>query len=161
MNSKKSAVSYDSALLKMADLCSRSEHCSRDIIGKLARYPLSGQEIEKIVVYLRDRDFINDRRFAGSFCRDKLRFNGWGKIRLDLELRRRGIDRDCIYSALDDISYEEYFEKAMELSEVKARRLDMSVYSDRVKLFRYLSSKGFESGIISDVLKRLLSKESS
>ena len=80
MSKEKKPLTAEQALLRMADLCARSEQCPYDIAKKLRAKALSEADIHKVIDELRRRRFIDERRFAASFARDKVRFAGWGRL---------------------------------------------------------------------------------
>ena len=65
-------ITPEAALIRMADLCARSEQCSADIEGKLLRLGLSRAQAQKIVGELRDGRFIDDGRYARAFIEGQL-----------------------------------------------------------------------------------------
>lgn len=149
----------DEARLRMADLCSRAEHCRADIEQRLIEHGIAAADRESILDFLCRNSFIDDRRFAESFARDKSRLNGWGKRKISFELARRKVDSATIRLALEDISNEEYFSKACKAACAKARSLDLSLYSDRLKLARFLYSRGYEPETAEAVIRQLRKEE--
>jgi len=149
----------DEARLRMASLCSRAEHCRADIADRLSRHGLSPGEVEGILDFLTSHDFINDDRFAAAFVRDKVRFNGRGRLRISRELRMCGVDAATIDVALNAIDETEYFESALKVARGKARGLDLASHEDRVRLYRFMSMRGFEGPVISMALRAITDDE--
>ena len=58
-----------------AGICSQKEYCTQEIREKLQKWELSENEITHILASLRQHRFIDDRRFATFYARDKFRFN--------------------------------------------------------------------------------------
>ena len=54
---------------------------------------LSKNEIEKIIVYLIENNYLNESRFAKVFAGGKFRIKNWGKIRIIRELKYRKISK--------------------------------------------------------------------
>ena len=76
------------AVARLASYCATSEHAPLELLRKLQRWGIEGDEAEEIVEQLKAEGFVDERRFAVAFVRDKYRFNGWGPLRLRDELRR-------------------------------------------------------------------------
>lgn len=141
----------------METLCSHSERSEGEIRVKLRNLGLSSAQAESIVKSLVDRRFIDDRRFAGVFARNKLIYSGYGRYRINLALRAKGVAPDIIAEALDALDSEAYTNKLDEIIERKARSMsETSGYESRNKIYRYAASRGFESDLIIAALKRVL-----
>ncbi len=52
--------------------------------------------IEAVVVYLERLGYINDRQFAEQWAAGRVRLRGFGRRRIEQELRNKGIGRDII-----------------------------------------------------------------
>ncbi len=77
------------ALTKSRSVCSRQEQCHQDILNKLSNWDVSKSDSEQILEILEQEGFIDHSRYATSFANDKLKFNGWGKIKIRWMLRQK------------------------------------------------------------------------
>lgn len=150
----KKILNRDEALLAMADLCARSEQCSFEITRKLSKKGLSRDDIEFVVSELNERGFIDDMRYARSFSRDKVRFSAWGRMKIRMALIAKHIPSFIISEALNCIDSDDYAAAVQRAARSKAPSLDLSLYDDRLRLYRFLISRGFESRISSAEVKR-------
>lgn len=150
----KKSITPDLALQKLRTLCARSEQCTSDILTRLNRWGISTSEAQKIIDILCSERYLDDRRFARAFVRDRYRFARWGRIKIAAALRARQISSEHILSALtDDIDDEEYKAIARDLIFAKKKLLDISEpYEIRIRLFRFAMSRGYESSLISEIL---------
>lgn len=138
-------MTIDEILYKLAARCSVSEQCLSDIESKLAKYDLTDEERTRILRYLTEEKYIDDRRYAEAFVRDKYRFNKWGRIKIAQGLRMKGIDNNTISEAMHCIDEEEYLAILRNL--IKAKRKSThgaSEYEINGKLMRFATSRGFE-----------------
>lgn len=147
------------AMLKMADLCARSEHCRYEIEEKLLRRGLSREDAESIADELTERGFISEERYARSFTNDKVRFSGWGRYKIKLHLKAKRISDRAVREALTDIDPEEYGESISRVLRQKARDLDMNKIEDRRKLYRFGASRGFEGSLIVETIRRIVDEQ--
>ena len=145
-------------LQRMAALCARSEQCSFDIDRKLRRAGLPDADVRSIIDRLEANSFIDDRRFAGSFARDKVRFAGWGKLKIRMALAAKRIPQQIIAEALADIPTGDYRKALVSAATVKARTLNLADYGDRAKLMRHLAARGFEAAVCSSAVTYLVKK---
>ena len=101
-------MTADEILYKLATRCSVSEQCLSDIEAKLSRYDLTEEEHTRILRHLVEEKYVDDRRYAEAYVKDKYRFNKWGRIKIAQGLRLKGIDNETIKSAMEAIDEEEY-----------------------------------------------------
>lgn len=123
--------------------CARMEYCSSDIRRKALK-ALGGDAdaAEKIVASLVKDGFVDDRRFAGAFVREKSSLQGWGKAKLRFMLAGKGIPRDVIADALTEIDSEKASARLEKLLQAKARTLEGDP-AFRLKLLKFGLSRGF------------------
>lgn len=147
-------MTAEAAKLRLEALCAQSEQCSMDLRQKLYRWEISASDSEKILKHLTDLRFVDDARFAVAYCRDKCRFNHWGKIKIAYGLRSKHISSQHIQEALNAIDEDEYLQILENVVRVKAKSIkDVDTYEGRTKLFRHVASRGFEIDLISDIIK--------
>ena len=150
----KKKMTVEAAKLRLEALCAQSEQCSMDLRQKLYRWEISASDSETILKHLIDLRFVDDARFAVAYCRDKCRFNHWGKIKLAYGLRSKRIPSQYIQEALNAIAEDEYIQILESVIRIKAKTIkDIDTYEGRTKLFRYVASRGFEIDLISDIIK--------
>ena len=151
---KKKTMKPQTALLRLESLCAQSEQCTFDLRQKLARWGLSLSDSEKIIAQLVATRFVDDSRFAVAYCRDKYRFNRWGRVKIAYGLRAKRIASQHINEALAAIDDVEYEETLMALIKSKAKTIkDVDTYEGRTKLFRYAASRGYESLLIAQIIR--------
>jgi regulatory protein len=149
MNSEQMNMTADEILYKLAARCSTSEQCLSDVEAKLKRYDLSEEERTRILQHLVEEKYIDDKRYAEAFVRDKYRFNKWGRIKIAQGLRMKGIDNGTVNKAMELIDEAEYLHILREL--IKAKRKSIrgkSDYEVNGKLIRFAIGRGFEFAAI-------------
>ena len=150
-------MEYQEALKYAMDLCSRQERCRSEIEEKLSSRKIPVTEIEKILSSLEKENFINESRYAGSYTRDKLRFNHWGKIKIRHMLRGKKIPGLIIDEALGAIDPDDYAGILKEELLKKRNTLRPgSPLNLKGRLFRFAQQRGFETGLIYSVLEEIL-----
>lgn len=151
---KKKVLKPQTALLRLEALCAKSEQCTFDLSLKLARWGLSLEESDKIIKQLQKSRFVDDRRFAVAYCRDKYRFARWGRVKIAMGLRAKRVASQYISEALESIDAAEYEEALVSVIRTKAKTIkEVDTYEGRTKLFRHAASKGFETSLIVGVIK--------
>ena len=149
-------LTYEQALLRAASLCSGSEHCSSEIRKKLLLWGVTSSQAEKIILYLINEKYIDNRRFCRAYCLDKFRYNHWGRIKIGQMLRMLEMESEDINEGLESINEEDYKEVLLHILTQKNRQLkDSDAYIHKGKLIRHAMSRGFESYLITEVLQQL------
>lgn len=136
------------ALTRMQSYCSRSEKCEYDVRQKMFQTKIDINLHDKIIDSLKNDDFINELRFANAYVLDKFKFNMWGRIRIRLELQKKGIAEEIIENAILNISKEEYENLIKKLIANKKIKAETN-YEYSQKMLRYLYGKGYEPDIVS------------
>lgn len=152
MEKKKRAYSEQEAYNKLSALCAMSELCCYDMQRKMRNWEMPEGARERVVEKLLKERFIDEARYAHAFVRDKFRYNHWGKVRIQQELRLRNIAQLLIDDALqENIPQEDNLSTLKDLIEKKRPTVKgHSQYEVKGKLIRFAVSKGFS---IDDVMK--------
>jgi regulatory protein len=149
-------MNYQEALSYAMDLCSRQEKCSSEIRDKLEKFKIPGRDVEKVMQTLKKEGFLDESRYAGMFVRDKLKFNRWGKIKIRYMLSAKKIPDGIIDEAIREIDDKTYAETLKEELVKKRRQIkDDNYFTVRNKLARFGQQRGFESGLIFQVLDEM------
>lgn len=153
-------INEEEALQRAAAYCANAEHCGWDVRKKLASLELPDEAVERIIARLVKERFIDERRYAASFVNDKLQFNKWGRIRIDYEMKKRGIPASARAEALEGIDAENYTGILAALLKDKRKSIKATDRRETYyKLLRFGASRGFESHEINRCLKALFSGE--
>ena len=146
--------------LKVADrmraLCSRREYCRKDILKKVMT-TLDGDaaKAEEVVGKLVEERYVDDRRYAAAFARDKASIAGWGAAKIRYMLAAKGVDREIIASALEEIDVNRADARLEKLMENKARSLKDDPQR-RIKLLRFGLGRGYGYEEVSSMIDRIL-----
>ena len=146
--------------LKVADrmraLCSRREYCRKDILKKVMT-ALDGDaaKAEEVIGKLVEERYVDDRRYAAAFARDKASIAGWGAAKIRYMLAAKGVDREIIASALEEVDVSRADARLEKLMENKARSLKDDPQR-RMKLLRFGMGRGYGYEEVSSVIDRIL-----
>ena len=146
--------------LKVADrmraLCSRREYCRKDILKKVMT-ALDGDaaKAEEVVGKLVEERYVDDRRYAAAFARDKAPIAGWGAAKIRYMLAAKGVDREIIASALEEVDVTRADARLEKLMENKARSLKDDPQR-RMKLLRFGVGRGYGYEEVSSMIDSIL-----
>ncbi len=141
--------SADIARQKLVRLCNKAERCHWDVREKLIAWHMGQADRENIIAYLIEHNLLNEQRYAEAFVNDKFRFNRWGARKIEQQLKLKGISERNIRDALKRIDAEDNTQTLRDLIKKKEPQLKgLQLYQKKIKLARYLISKGFESEVV-------------
>ena len=141
------------AYLTLAALCAQAEHCQYEMTEKMRRWELSDEAQARIMQRLLSERYVDDERFARAFVKDKIRYNKWGRRKLEQALWQKRIDEDIRQRVLDEVADEEYLQVLQPLLKQKRKSTKAnSDYEMNQKLVRFALSRGFTYDIIRQCL---------
>lgn len=155
-------ISPTAALNKAAALCARSEQASGDIYAKLTGWGLTTEEADGVMKQLISENYINDERYARAYCRDKMRFNGWGRIKVAFMLKSKGIGKSHIEAVLAEVNEEEYIATLRRLLQAKWRDVrGKEPMQARASMMRFAASRGFEPNVFYPIIDEVMGGDSN
>lgn len=147
----------DEAQKRLERYCAYQERCHQEVTQKLYEMRMIPEARDQIIVNLLQNNFLNEERFAKAFVRGKFRIKKWGKQRLQIELKRRAINKTIIAIALKEIDNDAYYDTFNALAEKKFESLtETNLQKKRKKLVDYLAYRGWESQMIYDKIRELI-----
>ena len=93
----------EQALNTLMRLCAKSEHSTGDAMRLMNRWHVAQEKRHEVLDKLIKLKFIDNRRFAEAYTRDKLRFQGWGKRKIRSGLMGKGVEREIIDAVLAEV----------------------------------------------------------
>ena len=149
MIQKKKPITEQEVLQKLSALCARAEHSSGEMLEKMRRWQLSEDARERVLDRLIDEKFVDDERFARLFVREKIRFDRWGRRKIEQALYQKGVASDISRRVLDEVDDEAYVAELKKLIAAKRRSVQAeSDYEMRAKLTKYALGRGFGYNVI-------------
>lgn len=150
----------EKALDKMRRLCSRREYCVADIRSKLLK-ALEGdqQKVDTALQKLIDEKYVDDLRYATAYVRDKSAIAGWGEVKIKYMLSAKGVARDVISQALEEVDPERASNRLSKLIENKYKSLKDDPQC-RMKLLRFALGRGYSYDDVNDVIADIINHRS-
>ena len=141
---------------RLRALCSRREYCTQDVMKKALK-ALEGDRhaAEQVLETLVAEKYVDDLRYAGAYCRDKASLSGWGEVKIRYMLASKGIPREIIAEALEEIDGNRAQDRLNRLLQTKYK----SIKDDpqcRLKLLRYALGRGYSYDDVSSEIDRLI-----
>ena len=87
-------VTEQGAYLQLAQLCARSEHCQHEMLEKMRQWEMSDEAQARVMQRLIQERYVDDERYARAFVNDKIRYNKWGRRKVEQALWTKRISDD-------------------------------------------------------------------
>lgn len=154
----KRAKTPEQALAALMRLAARSEKSSGDAMRLMRNWEVEPSARAGVLQKLIENKFIDDRRYAEAFVRDKMRFSGWGAFKLRSALHAKGIAGEIVDEVLRSLDSDNMTERLRDRLERKMRTVKFaSRYDLKSKLMRYGASLGYDFESVADVVDSLIS----
>lgn len=141
------------AYLQLAAVCAQAEHCEQEMRDKMKRWEIDAATQDSIIARLVKERYIDNERYARAFVKDKIRYNKWGRRKVQQALWMKRISDDIQQRVLDEIDEKEYLNVLMPLLKQKRKTIKANNdYELNQKLVRFALSRGFDFGIIRQCL---------
>ena len=144
-------VTEQGAYLQLAQLCARAEHCQHDLLEKMRRWEMREEAQARVMARLVDERYVDDERYTRAFVHDKIRYNKWGRRKVEQALWQKHIDQDIRDRVLAEVDDDEYLSVLRPLLKQKARGVGgpgVQGYELNRKLVRFALGRGFTYDII-------------
>jgi regulatory protein len=121
----------------------RREHSRAELQRKLIEKNFTLDFVRAVLDQLETQDWLNEARFVESFIHSR-RQKGCGPVRIQQELRQRGITDDLLSQVLE----EETQDWIVQVRSVRQKRFGHTLpktWDERAKQMRFLQYRGFTS----------------
>jgi len=141
---------------KAKDYCSYQERSHAEIIKKLYSLGARKTEVEQVITWLIEENYLNEERFALQFARGKFNLKKWGRIKIKQALKQKGVSSYNINLALDKIDENTYIKTLEKLANKKFASLKAgTLMIKKMKTIQYLLQKGYERPVIQQAILKL------
>lgn len=141
------------AYLTLAALCAQAEHCQWEMVEKMRKWKIPEEAQARIMERLVKERYVDDERFARAFAKDKVRYNKWGRRKVEQALWQKHIDEDIRKNVLNEIDDEEYLSVLRPLLKQKRKSIKaQNDYELNQKLMRFALGRGFTFDIIKQCI---------
>ena len=141
------------AYLRLAALCAQAEHCEYEMQEKMRRWEIADDAQARVMQRLITERYVDDERFARAFANDKVKYNKWGRRKVEQAMWLKHIAEDIRRRVLDSIDDEEYIAILRPLLQQKRRSVKAhNDYELRQKLIKFAIGRGFTMDIIKQCI---------
>lgn len=147
----------DEAYAALARLCARAEKSSGDARRLMRTWGVPEDKREGVLQRLLRERFIDDRRYASAFVRDKIALSGWGPYKIRTALAAKGVAREIIDEALAECDRTKMDNRLDQMLQRKLNSLRGGTpFERRTKLMRYGLSLGYDYSTVMERVEDLI-----
>ena len=142
-------ITEDQAFQKLSALCARAEHCSHEMVEKMRKWDMADDAVARVMERLTKERYVDDERYCRFFVRDKIRYNKWGRRKVEQAFYMKRIPGDIAARVLDEVDPDVYADILRPLLAAKRKTTKAaSDYELNGKLTRFDLGRGFTPDII-------------
>ena len=142
-------------------ILNRRIYSKYEILKKLKMKRFSENIIPNVVLWLENKEYINDELFATIWSQSRLKNKPVGRYRLNYELKLKGIDQEIIQKVLDK-TYSDIDELTLARNLVNNKIASSKLKNfplDPKKMYNFLLRRGFSREISKNIYDELKSKQ--
>lgn len=132
----------------------------KELIRKMNTQKYSQDSQEFALNKAKEYRYVNDEEYCENFIEQHKNLSGWGEQKIISNLLTKGISKELIKTKIEEFySYDEIFNNAYKCAIKKYEILknkEMDKYKLKQKLYMFLSGRGYNYEIISEVLEKIL-----
>jgi len=146
-----SAIQSDKIWYFLLASLNKTRQTESRIRQKLLSKGFDKETIETCIQSAREKDFLNDQKYAEVFVSDCRLLKKWGGIRIKNELRKRGISPEIISKVVSDDSPDEKEVTSLQIL-VKRKYSPLTDVKNQQKAIRFLQYRGYGWEVIKKVI---------
>ena len=150
---EKKSYTFDEIKQKMVNYCVYQDRCHSEVEQKMRDFLLIQEAKDEIYLYLIKENYLNEERFTRSYIRGKFYIKHWGRNRIKMNLKMKGINEKLISHSMDEIDDGDYEKTVIKLfKNYYITQKATADYQKRSKAIKHLLSKGYEYDVILSLI---------
>ena len=148
----KKSLTFDEIKLKLVNYCVYQDRCHYEVEQKMRDFLLIPEAKDEIFLYLIKENYLNEERFTRSYIRGKFYIKHWGRNKIRINLKQKGITEKLIAKSMDEIDEQDYLDSVNKIyQDYYSKQKGLRDYQKKSKTIKHLMSKGYEYEIIMEV----------
>lgn len=149
----KKSFTFEEIKQKLVNYCVYQDRCHKEVEEKMKEFLLIPEAKDDIFLYLLKENFLNEERFTRSYIRGKFYIKHWGRNKIKINLRQKGVSDRLISNCMDEIDDNDYEKEIDKIYyDYYNRQKGLKDFQKKSKTIRYLLSRGYE---YDDILKAI------
>ena len=149
---EKKSLTFDEIKLKLVNYCVYQDRCHSEVEQKMRDFLLIPEAKDEIFLYLIKENYLNEERFTRSYIRGKFYIKHWGRNKIRINLKQKGITEKLIAKSMDEIDEQDYLDSVNKIyQDYYSKQKGLRDYQKKSKTIKHLMSKGYEYDLIMEV----------
>lgn len=145
-------LQYEKAKFAALRYIDYSGRTIKETADKLHTLEFEETIIETTIDFLTSYGFLDDEAYAKGFIRNRIENKKHGERKVSYDLIKRGISKDISGPIIEGYQEAQY-QGAAYLYEKRTKGKALTDYKEKMKVTRYLQSRGFSYEIIRDIIQ--------
>jgi regulatory protein len=142
-------MTAEQAFLRLSALCAQAEHCQEEMLQKMRQWGMDEEAQASVMARLVNERYVDDERYCRAFVSDKIKYNKWGRRKIEQALWLKHIDEETSRRVLDEIDDGDYVAILRPLWQQKQQSVRAaSDYELRMKMMKWALGRGFSMDVI-------------
>ncbi|NHW35304.1 RecX family transcriptional regulator [Paenibacillus aceris] len=116
--------------------------------------------MEWVIDKLASQNYLNDEEFAKMWTDSRIISQKKGRNLVRQELQQKGIRKELVKHAMDNINPEDEIAGAMKLAQTKWKQTSGETFEKKRKTAAFLMRRGYTGAVVTKVLSQLSSESS-
>lgn len=152
---EKKLFTFDEIKQKLMHYCAYQDRCHYEVEQKMREFVLIPEAKDEILLYLISENYLNEERYTRSYIRGKFYMKSWGRNKIRLNLKQKGITEKLIAKCMDEIDDSDYQKTIQKIwNQYWQKQKGLQEYQKKIRTMRYLLSRGFEYDVVNSVIER-------
>ena len=150
---EKKSYTFEEIKQKLVNYCVYQDRCHSEIEQKMRGFLLIPEAKDEIFLYLIKENYLNEERFTRSYIRGKFYIKNWGRNKIKMNLKQKGIIEKLISKSMDEIDENDYAKTVKKIyQDYFSKQKGLKEYQKKSKTIKHLMSKGYEYDVILEVI---------
>lgn len=150
---EKKSYTFDEIKQKLVNYCVYQDRCHAEVEQKMRDFLLIPEAKDEIFLYLIKENYLNEERFTRSYIRGKFYIKHWGRTKIKMNLKMKGINDKLISNSMDEIDDSDYEKTLTKLYQnYFSTQKGLKDYQKKSKTIKHLLSKGYEYELILNLM---------
>jgi regulatory protein len=147
----------NNAYIKAIRVIGRRPHSSSELKRKLKESGYEPSIIDRVIEKLASQNYLNDEEFAKMWTDSRIISQKKGRNLVRQELQQKGIDKEFVKHAMENINPEDEIAGAMKIAQTKWKQTSGETFDKKRKTAAFLMRRGFTGAVVTKVLGQLSS----
>lgn len=150
---EKKSYTFEEIKQKLVNYCVYQDRCHAEVEQKMRDFLLIPEAKDEIFLYLMKENYLNEERFTRSYIRGKFYIKHWGRNKIKMNLKMKGVTDKLISSSMDEIDDSDYEKTIARLFQnYYSTQKGLKDYQKKSKTIKHLLSKGYEYEAILELI---------